>query len=299
MVFKDYYKILELNSNRVTLAEIKNAYKEQAKKYHPDLNGGNKKYEERFKDINEAYNILSNGTSKRKYDRTWYVHVGRKNKSTYEKPKNNKEAIFTMFFGNSFTSNENENTVKNNKPQRGENIVTEVSISIKEAFYGKEKEIVLLAVDGKMKKIKVQIPAGIENKEKIRMIGLGKQGKNGGKNGDLFIKVNIEDDKEFKLDGYNIKSNLYITPWEAALSTKVNVQGIDEELSIYIPAGLQSGELINIEGKGYKNGFGGRGDFILETKIMIPKNLTEDEKKLFEKMKEISNYNPRTNIEKI
>lgn len=299
MVFKDYYKILELQTNRVTLSEIKNAYKEQAKKYHPDLNGGNKKYEERFKDINEAYNILSNGASKRRYDRTWYVHVGRKNKSSYERPKNNKEALFTMFFGNSYSENNEQETLKEKTPKRGENIVTEISISIKEAFEGKEKEIALRAIDGNMKKIKVQIPAGIQNKEKIRMIGMGKPGINNGKNGDLFIEVNIQDDNKFKLEGYDIKSDLYITPWEAALGTKVLVQAIDEDLSIYIPEGLQSGELINIDGKGYKNGIGGRGNLILETKIMIPKNMTEEEKELFEKMKKISNYNPRTNIEQL
>ena len=188
MIFKDYYKILGLQTNRVSTGDIKVAYKEQAKKYHPDLNGGNKKFEERFKDINEAYNVLSNTATKRRYDRTWYTHVGRKNKTTYEQPKNNKDAIFTMFFGNSFSIDKTINE-KKEKPIKGENIITEVTISIEEAFKGKEKEIALLAVDGKMKKIKVTIPAGIQNNEKIIMIGLGKQGKSGGKNGDLFVKM--------------------------------------------------------------------------------------------------------------
>lgn len=81
MIFKDYYKILGLTTNRVTMPEIKAAYKEQAKKYHPDLNGGNRKYEERFKDINESYKVLSDPNTKRKYDRIWYSNVGRKNKT--------------------------------------------------------------------------------------------------------------------------------------------------------------------------------------------------------------------------
>ena len=298
MIFKDYYKILGLETNRVSNGEIKLAYKEQAKKYHPDLNGGNKRFEERIKDINEAYNVLSNAVTKRKYDRTWYTHVGRKNKTVYEQPKSNKEAIFTMFFGNSF-SIDKSNYEKKEKPTKGENIITEVTITIEEAFKGKEKEIALLAVDGNMKKIKVAIPAGIQNNEKIRMIGLGKQGKNGGKNGDLFVKVKIKNDSEYILDGYDIRSNLYITPWEAALSTKVSVKAIDEEISVYIPSGIQSGEKIKIEGKGYKNASGTRGDFILETKIMIPKHITEEEKELFKKMKKISNYNPRISIEKL
>jgi len=299
MIFKDYYKILGLNSNRVSVSDIKIAYKEQAKKYHPDLNGGNKKFEERFKDINEAYNILSNSNTKRRYDRTWYTHVGKKTKNTYEQPKNNKEAIFTMFFGGSVVEKKQENKDKKEKSVRGENILTEIDLSIKEAFEGETKEIALLAVDGNMKKIKVDIPAGIQSGEKIRMVGLGKSGLNGGKNGDLFIKVKIKNDEDYILDGYDLKSNLYLTPWEAALSTKANVKTIDGDISVYIPAGIQSGEKIEIEGKGYKDGKGGRGNLILDTKIMIPKHITEEEKELFEKMKKISTFNPRTIKEKI
>ncbi len=298
MIFKDYYKILGLESNRVSIKEIKIAYKEQAKKYHPDLNGGNKKFEERFKDINEAYNILSNSASKRRYDRTWYVHVGRKNKNTYQRPKDNKEAILTMLFGNSYSSEPKE-VEKKDKSIRGENIVTELGISIEEAFYGREKEIALLATDGTMKKIKVSIPAGIQNNEKIRMVGLGKEGKNGGKAGDLFVKINIKNDDNYILEGYNIKENLYITPWEAALGTKVSTKTIDEDISVYIPSGMQSGEKIVIEGKGYKDGKGGRGDLILDTKIMIPKHPTAEEKEMFQKMQKVSKFNPRVVVEKV
>lgn len=122
----------------------------------------------------------------------------------------------------------------------------------------------------------------------------GKPGKNGGKNGDLFIRIKIDNDNRFKLEGYNLKSNLYLTPWEAALSTKVTVNGINEDVSVYIPEGIQSGETIKIEGKGYKDGKGGRGDLILETKIMVPKHLNEKEKKLFHELNNISKFNPRS-----
>ena len=121
----------------------------------------------------------------------------------------------------------------------------------------------------------------------------GKPGKNGGKNGDLLIRVKIENDKKFKLEGYNLRTNLYLTPWEAALSTKVTVNGINEDVSVYIPKGIQSGETIKIEGKGYKNGKGGRGDLILDTKIMIPKHLNDREKKLFDELNNVSKFNPR------
>ena len=121
----------------------------------------------------------------------------------------------------------------------------------------------------------------------------GKLGKGGGRNGDLFIKVKIDDNDTFKLDGYNLRTNLYLTPWEALFSTKVMVKTIDEELTIYVPSGIESGEEIKIENKGYKDGKGGRGDLILETKIMVPKKPSEKELNLFKQLKEESRFNPR------
>ncbi len=109
----------------------------------------------------------------------------------------------------------------------------------------------------------------------------------------MFIKIKIDDNENFKLDGFNLRTNLYLTPWEAALSTKVIVQTIDEELSVYVPSGIESGEEIKIENKGYKDGKGGRGDLILETKIMIPKKPNEKELNLFKQLKEESRFNPR------
>ena len=125
-------------------------------------------------------------------------------------------------------------------------------------------------------------------------MGSGKPGKNGGKNGDLFIRIKIKNDSKFRLEGYNLRTNLYLTPWEAALSTKVTVNGINEDVCVYIPQGIQSGETIKIDGRGYKNGKGGRGDLILETKIMVPKHLNDKEKKLFDELNSISKFNPRT-----
>ena len=144
-----------------------------------------------------------------------------------------------------------------------------------------------------MRSFSVKIPAGIRNDEKIRLIGQGKNGENGGKNGDLLIRINIDDNPKFKLKGCNLYTDLKITPWEAALGTRLNVQGIDGEETIYIQKGIQSGDKIKIQGKGYKDGKGGRGDLIAEIKIIIPKKLSEEEIKLYEKLKEISSFNPR------
>lgn len=291
MIFKDYYKILGLETNKVNIDQIKVAFREQAKKYHPDVNNGTAA-EERFKDINEAYRVLSNNTSKRKYDRIWYSHVGKK--IDKQKEKEQREArpdLMTLLFG---TIRQKQKAMKEKKePIRGENIDTQISLNLEEAYYGINKKISLRAVDGKMKTFSVDVPSGIRSGEKIRLIGQGKQGKNGGKNGDLFIKVNIEDSKKYKLQGYDIYTDLFLTPWEAALGTRVTINSIDDSSNIYIPQGISSGERVRIPQKGYKDGKGGRGDLIAEVKIVVPKKISETETELYQKLKDVSKFEPR------
>ena len=295
MIFKDYYKILGLKNNNVTAEEIKQAYREQAKKYHPDINTTSDFAEERFKDINEAYKTLSNSSTRRKYDRMWNSRIGKKQKNKQQNKKEKKSIfaeMFQMFFGE-IKQKEKKKEEKQKSPKKGENIETEITVSIFEAFYGMEKKIALRTIDGKMREFNVKIPAGIRNEEKIRLMGQGKPGENGGKSGDLLIKINIENDKKFKLNGIDIYTDLYITPWEAALGTKLNINSIDEEILLYIPQGTESGENICLKGKGYLNGRGGRGDLFVNVQIMIPKSITEKEKTIFEQLREISKYNPR------
>ena len=285
MKYKDYYKILGINSSKITIDEIKSAYRAAAKKYHPDLNVGDSLAEERIKDINEAYRVLSNPSTKRKYDRIWNSRNNAKNFQNF-KGKN----IFNMFLGE---VEQSEEEPKRKEPIRGENIETEINVSLEDAFYGREKKISLRTVEGKMKTFDVKIPEGIRNGEKIRLIGQGKKGKNGGKNGDLLIKINIEDDNIFKLYGSDLYTDLKLSPWEAALGTKVNLKTIDGETKVIVPQGIESGEKIEIPNKGYKDGKGGRGNLVADIKIMVPKNLELDKKEMFEKLKDMSAFNPR------
>ena len=278
MAYKNYYKILNLETSHVSIEEIKVAYRQAAKKYHPDLNVGDKLAEEKIKDINEAYRTLSVPASKRKYDRIWNSRFGRSEKAF--SGKGEKASIINMFIGNTQSEEGKPNIAK--EIVKGENIETEIGISIQEAFYGKEKMISLKTMEGKIKNIVVAIPQGIKNGEKIRLIGQGKPGENGGKSGDLLIKINIEDSKPFKLKGNDLYTDLLLTPWEAALGARTNVNSIDEETKIYIPQGIQSGERIKIPGKGYKDGNGMRGDLIAEIKVVVPKKLTEQVRKMFE-----------------
>ena len=293
MRVKDYYKILNLENNKVTVDEIKSAYRKQAKKYHPDVNVGNKLAEEKIKDINEAYRILSNPSLKRKYDRTWNYQIGNKQKKVKRKTSGEVAGeFFGMFFGNNEIKE--EITQSQVPPVKGENIDTEINISIEDGYYGAEKKLVLKDIEGKDKAIEIKIPEGIQNGEKIRLIGQGKPGKNGGKNGDLYIKINIEDGKKFKLKGNDLYTIVPISPWEAALGTKAKVNSVDDtKTAIYIPNGIQSGETIEIPQKGYKNPKGERGNLIAQIKIVVPEKLTNEEKDMFKKLKEISKFNPR------
>ena len=288
---------MELKTNRVSSEQIKNAYRLAVKKNHPDLNVKDSLAEEKIKDINEAYKILSDSIAKRKYDRIWSKNLTQKRRKEYEEEnrKNNSAfgELFNMFFGNVENSKEKNKTKVEKTPIKGENIETSIDVNIEEVFYGLDKKISLRAVDGKMKVFTVSIPAGIRNGEKIRLLGQGKEGIDGGKNGDLFIKVNIKDSEKFKLKGNDLYTNLYLTPWEAALGTRTTIYSIDEGTQIYIPGGIGSGEILRVAGKGYKDGKGSRGDLIAKVNIMVPKELSKEEKSLFEKLSIVSNFNPR------
>lgn len=287
MKYKDYYKILGLDTSRVSIDEIKSAYRLAAKKYHPDLNVGDVLAEERIKDINEAYKTLSEPVTKRKYDRIWNSKNNTKN---YQKIKGKN--IFNIFLGNIESEQVKEKVVR--QTVKGENVETEIKVSLEDAFYGAEKKISLRTIEGKMKTFSIKIPEGIRNGEKIRLMGQGKKGLNGGKNGDLLIKIDIEDNNKFKLYGSDLCTDLKLSPWEAALGAKIDIPTIDGDTKIYIPQGIQSGEKIKIPNKGYKDGKGGRGELIAEVKIMVPKKLELDEQEMFKKLKEMSNFNPRS-----
>ena len=241
--------------------------------------------------------MLSDSTAKRKYDRMWTNNVAKKNKRKLEKGSNG-DTVFTEFF-NMFFGNINDDDKKQKKDNthkktvRGDDIETSIDTEIEEGFYGLNKTISIRTANGSVKNIEVTIPEGIKSGEKIRLIGQGKEGLDGGKNGDMYIKINIKDNKKFKLKGNDLYTELFLTPWEAALGTRVELESIDDSSQVYIPEGIQSGEVIRIPGQGYKNGYGERGDLVAEVKVMVPKKLSSEEKKLFEKMNKISKFNPR------
>ena len=197
-----------------------------------------------------------------------------------------------MFFGN---NEQKEEIGQSSIPAiNGENIETEINITIEEGFFGANKTILLKDIENKNKKITMKLPEGVKNSEKIRLVGQGKPGKNGGKNGDLYIKINIEDSKKYQLKDNDLYTVIPITPWEAVLGTKLKVKSIDDsETQIYVPNGVQSGQIFEIPGKGYKTPNGERGKLIGKIEIVVPESVSKEEKDMFKKLKEISKFNPR------
>ncbi len=294
MKYKNYYKILELKSDRVSDEEIKNAYRRLAKKYHPDINPGDEAASEKFKLVNEAYQVLGSEVSKKKYDR---IHNIYRVKDTIEDTKekinfNGMSDMIGMVFGKKEQSNfENKNK---SLPITGEDLESKIDITLEEAFFGTEKKLAFRTVTGDMKNISVKIPKGIRNGEKVRLAKQGKPGKNGGEPGDLYIKVEIMKNDIFEVKGFDLCMNLKLSPWEAALGTEVKIENIDSSILVNVPAGTESGEILRIANSGFWNtSTYGRGDLLLNIQIMVPKELTDTEKLLFEKLEAVSNFKAR------
>lgn len=295
MKYKNYYEILELKNSKVTDDEIKSAYRKLAKKYHPDINPGNMHAAEKFKDINEAYEVLTDEEKKRRYNVKHYAYSF-KNILDINNIKEKIDSSGASEFVEMFVGKQESNKKRpKNKHENihGENIESEISITLEEAFNGVTKKISFKGYDDKMKNITVKVPRGIVNGGKIRIKGQGKPGKKGGISGDLYIKINILQNKQYILDKANLILDLPITPSEAVLGCNIEIEGIDSKININIKPGTESGELIYIKEKGYFNEKGERGDLIAKTKLVIPKEISKQERELYEKIQKITSFMPR------
>ena len=296
MKYKNYYKILDLKDAKVSDEEIKLAYRKLAKKYHPDINGGNEEIAEKFKEVNEAYHVLGDVESRKKYDRLYFAYKFKDGFSAKDRinTENGFNDMVTMLFGKKQEKPKvKTNLDKNSYPIIGEDMESEIEISLEEAFFGSEKKIAFKTEENGLKTISVTIPRGIQDKEKIRLQGLGKAGKNGGPNGDLYITVNILKHERFTLENSNLVAMLPITPWEAVLGCKVEVRNIDSNIFLSVPKCVSTGERLRVPNAGYINKDNTRGDLLLEIKIMIPKHITEDEEALYKELGRVSEYSPR------
>lgn len=310
MQYKDYYETLGVSKD-ASQAEIKKVYRKLAKKYHPDANPDNKGAEEKFKSINEAYEVLGDEAKRKKYDQFGSASDFQ-NGSNFDPSQYgfggfgqgsgghniNFSDLFGSIFGNSgfdrddlFGGNRGCSSHGCGSTQKGKDIETEISVTIKEAYEGCKKNVTLRTPNGE-KTISIKVPTGILPDKKIKLKGQGQPGVRG-VNGDLYLKVKFKKDHIFELDGINLNSTVSLSPWEAALGTEAIIQTLDGKIKVKIPAGIQTDGKIKIAKKGYNDSKGNVGDLYIRVKIVNPTSLSEEEKELYEKLKEISTFNSR------
>lgn len=305
---KDYYKILGV-SESASQDEIKKAYRELAKKYHPDKNPGNAKAAERFKEISEAYSILGDEKKRKEYDTLRKNPFG--NFSGFGGGKGTNWGagdfqnfhfdlgdIFGDLFGfgstgsrrskrytynfDGFSGAENPFTQQTKETMNTQSLDYETSLTIpfKTAVFGGEA----LVQSPTGKTIKVKIPAGIENGKKIKIKNQGWKAGNG-LTGDLYVKIFVEKNPEYEIDGLNLIKNVWISVFEAMMGAEKTIETLDgKKIKIKIPAGSDSGKLLKVPGMGIKKSASEKGDLLLRINITVPKNLSEKHKKQLKKI---------------
>jgi len=314
MKYRDYYEILGVDK-KASQDEIKKAYRKLAKKYHPDAHPGDKGSEDKFKEANEAYEVIGDAEKRKKYDQFGRegqfangadfdpskYGFGNNVRYEYKQGENsNFSDFFNMFFGgsNPFESFEGGGGIFGQKTGRGSRFTQSrqmkgedsealLEITPAEGFSGAEKRLSFRTSAGD-KTISMKIPAGIKPGEKIKLSGQGGPGMNGGRSGDLYLQVEFRRDSGFEIDGLNLEAQVELYPWEAALGSELSFNTLDGKISVKIPAGIQTGNRIRVTGKGYKDKSGSHGDLYLRVKIINPERLDKGQLDLYEQLSRIS-----------
>lgn len=303
---KDYYILLGVNK-RSTSAEIKTEYRKLAKRFHPDANLNDPEAEDKFKDLNAAYDTLTNKEKRKKYDRMVSKYgYGNVPKVTPEKKKEKAEVKYEVKSSGAVVG-ELINTIlgigkdaKNvviataedikkqidlkREMKKGQNIEATLNISIEEGFLGAEKKLALKTNGGKTSNYAINVPRGIKDGEKIRLAALGKPGKNGGKNGDLIITVKIDQTEKMKLEDKDIVLNQDISYVQSIIGDKLVLRILKEQIDLTIPEGINDKEKIVIADKGYYIDEKTRGKLIVVVNIHKPKELNARERKIYEQL---------------
>jgi len=306
IAFKDYYQILGV-AKTATEDDIRKEYRSLARKHHPDLNPGNKKAEEKFKEINEAYEVLSDSEKRLKYDQ---LGTNPQAEEDFRRPAGRANGRAGFQNGNDGFSQENgaegfsdffEGLFGSRRAARGgagfrmagEDINATITLTLEEAHGGVVRTIQLEGADGKVKTLEVTIPPGVREGSVIRLAGQGDAGTEGSPAGDLHLHVNLEAHPLFQLLGDDIQVQLPVTPWEAVLGAKVNVPTLERPVEMKIPAGSQAGQRLRLRAQGLKKRAGGRGDEYVKLRIVVPSSPSAREKELFEQLAAESRFTPR------
>lgn len=289
MEYVDYYKILGLDKNAST-EDIKKAYRKLARKYHPDINPNNKEAHKKFQEVNEANEVLSDPEKRKKYDqygKDW-KHAEEFEKAKQQQRQRTYPGGGNEFFGSGGDDNFSDffeslfggggRRERRETRFRGNDYEAQLQLGLREAFTTHQRTLTLNG-----KNIRITIPAGVEDGQKIRLKGHGAPGSNGGPNGDLYITFVIEEDPQFKRLGNDLYTAADVDLYTSVLGGETTVETMSGKLKLKVPPGTQNDTRTRVKGKGfpvYKNE-GQFGDLYITYKVKIPTSLTEKEKELF------------------
>lgn len=310
MDVKDYYKILGVEKT-ATAEQIKKAYRKLAVKYHPDKNPNDKAAEDKFKEINEAYEVLSDEEKRKKYDqfgenyKHYEQHGGRPEdfdwsqfgggggrSRTYNYGSGNMEDIFgsgegsfSDFFEQLFGSSFSGGRRQQQGPGRGRDVQATMDVSLEDAYSGATRQV---EVGGS--KLNIKLKPGLHEGQVIRLKGKGGAGRKSGENGDLLITIKIAPHPQFELKGLDIHTELAIPLYTAILGGKLTINTPGPSLSMNIPAGTDSGKIFRLKGKGMPafDNKGTAGDLYIKAIVHIPANLSDEEKELFQQLSQLN-----------
>ena len=320
MVKKDYYDILGVSKSD-SAEDIHRAYRKGARRWHPDVNK-EAEAEERFKELNEAYSVLSDPEKRKLYDR-WgddWQQAEHYEKEGGQHAYENRFRYGSGGFGSDHGWREGrpfaydgygpadgagyEDILRDifgaEIDRGGMPIQADLTLSLDELFNRGTKTISFavesLDSQGNLqrqnKTIQVKIPSGVSHGSTIRLKGQGAPGRLNGPAGDLLLKIRLKPDSRFTVDGHDLRSEIAISPWEAALGAQVEISTMDGSVRLKIPPGSQSGRQFRLKGKGLSKKQG-RGDMLVSVKIAIPESLSEQERELFEELSRKSSFDPR------
>jgi curved DNA-binding protein len=296
MASKDYYQALGVSKGS-SLDDIKKAFRKLAVKYHPDKNPGDKEAEEKFKEINEAYAVLSDPEKKAQYDRFGSsgfhqrysqedIFRGFDVGDIFKDMGLGNEDVFSRIFGAGMGGGHRRGFHYNVGRQPGENFTMELKISFRDAFTGGEKRVSFKR-NGKREDLMVKIPAGIETGSKLRIPGKGGEGQRGGDPGDLLLTIQVAGDPHFAREGNDVIVEKQVRFTEAALGTTMDVETLDGTKRIKVPAGIQPGTRIRLKGLGFPiREQTWRGDFYVRVGVSVPEQLTSAQRELLQQLAE-------------
>ncbi len=305
--YQDYYKTLGVERT-ASHEDIQRAYRKLARQYHPDINK-DVDAEEKFKEINEAYEVLGDPEKRKQYDS---LGVGLKGGEEFTAPPQwefrysaGEGGDFSDFFNSLFGARGGFATGE--MPgggvwrRHGRDQEVELEVALEEAFHGARKVIDLErvepGVDDKLtrtrKSLEVTIPRGVTEGTMIRLAGQGGKGTGGAASGDLYLRVRIRQDPRFRVEEHDVHSTVDVTPWEAALGSKVNVATLGGIVAMTLPAGTSGGQVLRLRGKGLPREGGAAGDQLVVVRIVVPARLSDRERQLFEELARESRFRPR------